>query len=96
VLYFWHEGNTTISAKPTMKTLSLKLPETLDSRLTAAARRRGQSRSAVVREALEALLGGDNAGREGSCLDLAADLAGCVAGPGDLSVNPDRLRGYGR
>ncbi len=79
-----------------MKTLTLKLPESLDSRLTAAARRRGESRSAVVREALEALLGGDDGGRAGSCLDLAADLAGCVAGPGDLSVNPEHLRGYGR
>ena len=79
-----------------MKTLSLKLPETLDSRLTAAARQRGQSRSAVVREALEALLSDDNAGREHSCLDLAADLAGCVIGPGDLSVNPEHWRDYGR
>jgi predicted transcriptional regulator len=79
-----------------MKTLSLKLPESLDARLTAAARRRGQSRSAVVREALEAMLGSDKAGRSESCLDLAADLAGCVAGPGDLSVNPEHLRGYGR
>ena len=70
-----------------MKNLSLKLHESLDARLAAAARNRGQSKSAVVREALEAFLKNDPASASGSSLELAADLAGCVKGPEDLSVD---------
>jgi predicted transcriptional regulator len=77
-----------------MKTLSLKVPDALDTRLTAVARRRATSKSAVVRDALERLATGDEA--HPSALDLARDLAGCVAGPRDLSSNPKHLRGYGR
>jgi predicted transcriptional regulator len=75
-----------------MKTISLKVPDELDSRLTAAARRSGKRRSAIARESLSAYL--DAAG--GSCLELVADLAGCAKGPRDLSRNAKYLRGYGR
>jgi len=34
--------------------------------------------------------------RDGSCLDLAKDLAGCVKGPEDLSFNKKRMGGYGQ
>ena len=39
-----------------MSTVSLKMPEELATRLDAAARRRGMTRSALVRDALEAYL----------------------------------------
>jgi hypothetical protein len=79
-----------------MKTMSIKLHEELDARLTAAARRRGEQRSAIVRDALTAYLdaAGDAAGQ--SCLELMADLVGCVKGPRDLSSNPEYLREYGK
>lgn len=79
-----------------MRTLSVKLPDGLDARLTALAQQRGMSKSAVVREALEALLVCNRGFRKVSALALARDLAGCVAGPGDLSVNKDYLKDYGR
>lgn len=80
-----------------MKTLSLKIEESLDARLTAASRQRGEPRSAVVREALRAYLETSRNAPGASCLDLAADLVGCVEGTGDLSFNKKKhLRGYGK
>ena len=79
-----------------MKTISMKLPEDLEHRLAAAARRRGEPRSAIVREALRLYLDSTGNAAEGSCLELVADLAGCVKGPGDLSHNAKHLRGYGK
>ena len=79
-----------------MKTISLKLEEELDARLTAVARRRGEPRSALVREALRVYLDTTGDSAAGSCLELVADLAGCVKGPRDLSNNAEHLRGYGQ
>jgi Arc/MetJ-type ribon-helix-helix transcriptional regulator len=75
-----------------MRTVSFKLPAELDEALDELARRRRASRSAVVREALEALT------REGkpSVVARAADLVGCLEGPGDLSTNPDYMKDFGR
>jgi len=77
------------------RTMTIKLPEPLASRLEAVVRERGRTQSEVVREALEAHLDG-GAARVGSCLDLARDLAGSVSGSADLSSHPRHLRGYGR
>lgn len=79
-----------------MPTMTLKVPPTLDARVTAAARRRRLTKSALVREALESYLTSADVAAEGSFLDLAGDLVGCVEGSGDLSHNPKRMRGYGR
>jgi predicted DNA-binding protein len=78
-----------------VKTRSLKLPANLDSRLDQAAQRRGVSRSAVVREAVEAYLDRDTEPAARSLLARVRDLAGCVDGPPDLSVNERYLDGYG-
>jgi predicted DNA-binding protein len=78
-----------------VKTLCLKLPEEVAARLAALARKRGQSKSAVVRAILDQYLVRGEAA-EGSCLELAADLAGCVEGPRDLSSNPKHMRGFGQ
>ena len=78
-----------------MKTLSLKLPEILFEQITSIARARGESRSALVRKAIEYLITGNHQ-QEGSCLDLANDLAGSVNGPKDLSFKKNHLRGYGQ
>ena len=61
-----------------MTTISLKVPETLDSRLAEEAQRRRTSKSAVVRECVEKVLFAPRRDRATSCLDLAGDLAGCL------------------
>lgn len=79
------------------RTVTLKLPEALATRLNTVARRRSTTRSAVIREALEAHLGSAQVDGRGSCLDLASDLVGSLKGlPRDLSSNRRHLKGYGR
>jgi hypothetical protein len=78
-----------------MKTLSLKLPELLFEQLTSIAKKRGESKSALVREAIKLITGENHDLNRGSCLDIAKDLAGSVSGPKDLSFNKKHLRGYG-
>ncbi len=79
-----------------MKTLSLKVSEELEAKLTRAARRRKISKSALVREAIEKEVDREPAPLKGSVADLASDLIGCLEGPGDLSYNPKHMEGYGR
>ena len=79
-----------------MTTISLKLPAGLRTRLEAAARRKGTTKSELVREAIEAFLARGVPSGPGSCLDLARDLAGSVEGPRDLSFARKHLRGYGK
>jgi metal-responsive CopG/Arc/MetJ family transcriptional regulator len=71
------------------------MPEALATRLDAAARRRGMTRSALVRDALEAYLRRVVAGN-GSAADLASDLIGVVEGPRDLSQRSKHMKGFGR
>jgi metal-responsive CopG/Arc/MetJ family transcriptional regulator len=75
-----------------MRTVSFKLPEKLDDALNELARSRGSSRSALVREALEALA----KGKRRSVTSLAGKLVGSVDGPTDLATNPKHMSGYGR
>jgi predicted transcriptional regulator len=78
-----------------MKTLSLKLPDELDARISAIARRRQSNKSEVVRDALNAYIAKETMPQQGSALDLAGDLVGSLAGPDDLSHQDEHLRGYG-
>src|SRR5436853_430341 len=87
-----------ITGRLAMKTISLKLPGGLHAKLDRAAKQRRQSKSSVVREALEDFLnskGRSNPERKLSALQLAGDLVGCVSGPGDLSTNLKYLEGFG-
>ena len=79
-----------------MTTLSLKLPEALDVKLAAEARRRGETKSAIARQAIESFVNGRDGPAPASALDLAGDLAGSVKGPADLSHNKKHMDGYGR
>jgi hypothetical protein len=79
-----------------MTTISLKVPEVLDTRLAEEARRRRTSKSAVVRECVEKMLLSPRKGQAASCLDLAGDLAGCLSGPRDMATNPKYLEDFGR
>jgi Arc/MetJ-type ribon-helix-helix transcriptional regulator len=78
-------------AKP-MRTVSFKLPEQLDEALSDLARRRKSSRSALVREALEALA----KGKRRSVTAAVDELVVPLEGPVDLSTNPKHMVGYGR
>jgi predicted transcriptional regulator len=79
-----------------MRTISLKVPDALDRELTAAARRDGVSKSAVMRQALARHVGAARGRRKGSLLSLAGDSVGRVVGPADLASNKRRLADYGR
>jgi len=79
-----------------MKTLSVKVPEDLDLKLTAVAARRRESKSALIRAALDHIVKSHEKVTPNSCLDLVKDLIGSVEGPSDLSHNKKYLKGYGR
>ena len=77
-----------------MKTLSIRIPNSLHLKLSGLARRRNSSKTEITREALEAYL---QAGEESASLyDLASDLLGSCEGPADLSTNSKYLEGYGK
>lgn len=79
-----------------MRTITVKLPDSLAARLTSLVKRRGRPQSEVVREALESHPALAAEAADGSCLDLARDLAGSLDGPPDLSSNSRHKRDYGR
>jgi Arc/MetJ-type ribon-helix-helix transcriptional regulator len=79
-----------------MKTISLKLPESLDAKLNRVAKQRDQTKSDVVREALEQFLNGERRSRIVTVAELAGDLLGSAEGPGDLATNPKYMEGYGK
>jgi Arc/MetJ-type ribon-helix-helix transcriptional regulator len=79
-----------------MKTISVKVPEELDLKLTAVAARKRESKSALIRAALDQIVESSDTITPNSCLDLAKDLIGSVEGPSDLSHNKKHLKGYGR
>lgn len=79
-----------------MKTISLKVPESLFAVLAQAAEKRGESKSTIVREAIESFVADNASEQNGSCLDLSRELAGCIEGPEDLSSNEELMRGYGQ
>lgn len=80
-------GNT----KKPMRIASFKLPEHLDRTLTALAKDRGTSRSALVREALELF----TATTRHSVTGLAGGLVGCLEGPADLSTGGQHMEDFG-
>ena len=79
-----------------MNTISLKVPDPLADELAKVAQRQGVSKSALIRDALEAYLQTHGAERPSSALAQVADLRGILSGPEDLSTNKDYLRKFGR
>ena len=77
-----------------VRTVTIKLPDSLALRLKQTVARRRATQSEVIREALEAHLAAPSVG---SYLELVGDLAGSLRGGArDLSSNKRRLRGFGR
>jgi len=79
-----------------MKTLTVKVPDDLNLKLAAAAAKRGESKSDLIRTALESIVNANEALTPNSCLDLAKDIVGSLEGPPDLSYNKKHLKGYGQ
>ena len=79
-----------------MKTITLRIPSALATRLATVAREGKTTKSAVIREALEAFFEGNGTPQSGSALDSIRDLVGCFEGPGDLSSNKKHMEGFGR
>ncbi len=75
-----------------MKTWTIKVPSELDEKVARVARRRGASRSEVVREALDRYLQEDAP----SVVSVAGALVGRLEGPTDLASNPRHLKGFGK
>ncbi len=79
-----------------MRTISLKLPDELLADIEREAKARRVSKSALVRQSVEAALRRGPRRGDASCYDLARDLAGTVKGlPRDLASNPKYLEGFG-
>jgi predicted DNA-binding protein len=76
-----------------MTTISLKLPDSLEARLSSEAKRRRTTKSAIIRDAVEQAF----AKKKGfvSCADLMRDLIGSQPGPRDASTNKEYLKDYG-
>lgn len=86
-----------------MKTLSVKIPETLANWLNGQARETRRSRSALVREALEARrtahvsVTADGSQKKFASMAEAMDSLGDgFDGPGDLNSNPVYWREFGK
>ena len=80
-----------------MKTFTVRLPESLVAEIEAESRKRGRSKSDVVRERLTA---GTTKGGVSAAFSAIADLVGSVDGlPADLSQRKKaylKSMGYGR
>jgi predicted transcriptional regulator len=80
-----------------MKTLSVKLPEPLAKWLLGEARQTRRSRSALVREALEAKRCGMNIKEHHRSLaEALLARGGPFEGPGDLNSNPKYWADFGK
>ncbi len=74
-----------------MPTITVKLSKPEFSRLEAMATASRRSKSEIVREALASATSGNST----SLLDAMRLYVGKVSGPGDLSTNKARMKGYG-
>jgi predicted transcriptional regulator len=75
-----------------LQTLTVKVPSALSAKIARLARKRRTTKSVVIREALEKA----SVGERPSFREAAARYVGAARGPGDLSINPKSMRGYGK
>jgi hypothetical protein len=76
--------------------LTIELPVKLDARLTQEARRRRKSKSALVKEALDAFLRNGRELPTKSFYELTADLCGSLDAPSAPSTNPKYMEEFGK
>jgi predicted transcriptional regulator len=75
-----------------LKTMTIKLPATLSTKVARLAKKRRASQSEIVREAIEAFTGDE----QPSFSESAAQYCGAAKGPGDLSTNPRHFQDFGK
>jgi len=78
-----------------VRTISLKLTETLDEKIVEIARKKGIKKSQVIRDAVAAYVEKNKDLSAESCFSLAHDLLGSVEGPYDLSFNKKHMEDFG-
>lgn len=76
-----------------MRTISIRLDDSLYDRLTQAARRIGITKSTLVRGALDRALANDISQPTPSAYDLASALCSSVEGPGESVLERTALLG---
>ena len=79
-----------------MDTITLKVPAILKTRLNSYSRKKGISKSEIVRSALLEYFSKDNEKHTGSFIDFSEDLAGKIEGSLDLSTSKKYFDGYGK
>ena len=79
-----------------MDTMTLKVPDIIKEKLNSFSKKKGLTKSEVVRNALLEYLDKDDIVKHGSFMDLATDLAGSVNEKSDLSSNKEYLNEYGQ
>jgi hypothetical protein len=80
----------------TMKTVTVRVPEELELKLAAVAKKMGVTKSNLIRSAIEHIVKSGHAVTADSCLDSAKDLVGSVEGPMDLSHDKTHFAGFGQ
>src|SRR5438105_1930003 len=81
---------------PEMTTITCKVPEKLAAQLEKLARTERCSKSALVREALEARVNLKPRRGPVRAADLVRHLSGSIkGGPSDLATNPVHMKGFG-
>ena len=78
-----------------MKTIVVKVPDPLDKKLRAAAKRRHSNKGTVIRTVLERYFA-ERTEQAVSCYDITKDLRGKFSGLPDLSHNKKYLKGFGQ
>jgi hypothetical protein len=79
-----------------MVTVTIKLPPTLNAQITAEARQKRVSKSALIRDSLERRYANGKARRRVTVGELAGHLMGKLkGGPHDLSTNKKHMEGFG-
>jgi hypothetical protein len=78
-----------------VKTITCKIPESLNTELQAAAMAEGVSKSHVMRRALEKNLAKRPGKKSPRAFDLVKDLSGSLKGPSDLLTNPKYTENFG-
>ena len=79
-----------------MVTITCKVTEKLASDLESLARVERRSKSALMREALEARVKAKPGRGLVKAIDLVKHLQGSIkGGPSDLATNPEHMKGFG-
>lgn len=79
-----------------MDTMTLKIPDVIKEKLKSFSKKKGLTKSEIVRNALIEYLDKDDIVKKGTFMDLAIDLAGSVDEKPDLSTNKKHLNEYGK